>query len=259
MPANWLGHRLALAFRHGAKRRCAGPLDVEAVGVRLRLHPEDNFCENRLLFMPQFYDPEEIRFLSAVLTPTSCFVDIGANIGIYSLVVASRLAPRGRVLAVEPDPVTFERLRTNLRLNGLTGVIARQAAVGAKAGFLHLHRDAANRGQNGLRPESGDGTEPVAVRPLAQLLAEAGCLAPAVLKIDIEGMEEEVLAAYFAATSTDDRPQHLIVEERRGHPRPVLQAELHAAAYRKIGQTRTNGLWRRTQPAQAADFKELRP
>ena len=129
MPANWLGRRLALAFRHGVKRACAGPLDVEALGVRLRLHPEDNFCENRLLFMPQFYDPQEFAFLARVLTPTSGFVDIGANVGIYTLIAAKRFAPRGRILAVEPDPVTFGRLATNLALNGLAQVQARQLAV----------------------------------------------------------------------------------------------------------------------------------
>lgn len=244
-PKNWLGLRLALAIRHHHKRHCFGPIDVEALGVKLRLHPEDNFCENRLLFMPQFYDPLEFRFLARVLTSTSCFVDIGANVGIYSLVVATQLASQGRILAVEPDPVTFERLSTNLRLNNLDRVVTRKAAIGAAPGFLHLHRNPNNRGQNELRPESGDGTEAVAVVTLAKLLIDADCRAPDVLKIDIEGMEESVLTAFFADAPADLRPRHFIIEERAGQPRAALRALFSAADYRKIEQTRTNSIWRR--------------
>lgn len=245
MPNNWLGRRLALMLRHRYKRRCPGPLDVEALGVRLRLHPEDNFCENRLLFMPQFYDPQEFAFLAGVLTPASCFVDIGANIGIYTLVVAKRLAPQGRMLAVEPDSVTFARLTANLQLNGLASVQARQVAVGDKTGEWHLHRHAANRGQNELRAEGGGTAETVAVVTLAALLAETGCQAPEVMKMDIEGWEETVLRGFFATAPAAIHPHHLIVEEKSGAARPALLALLGTAGYRKIGQTRTNGIWRR--------------
>jgi FkbM family methyltransferase len=244
MPANWFGQRLALALRHHAKRTCVGPLDVEALGVRLRLHPEDNFCENRLLFMPQYYDPQEFAFLGRVLGPTSCFVDIGANVGIYSLMAAKRCAPLGRVLAVEPDPVTFSRLVTNLALNDLAQVQARQLAVGARPGVLHLHRHARNRGQNELRADGSGTTETVAVQTLAALLADADCEAPDVMKMDIEGMEEEVLKVFFAEAPTASRPVHLIIEEKAGAPRASLRAQLTAAGYRKVEQTRTNGIWR---------------
>lgn len=244
MPDNWLGQRLALALRHRVKRGARGPLDVEALGVRLRLHPEDNFCENRLLFMPQFYDPEEFRFLAGVLQPESSFVDIGANVGIYSLVVAARLAPRGRVLAVEPDPVTFARLQANLQLNALHQVHAQQVAVGDQPGVLHLHPHARNRGQNELRADAGGFA--VEVQPLALLLAGASCGTPEVMKMDIEGMEETVLRAFFRDAPAALWPRHLIVEQKRGEPRPALQTQLREAGYRLHTQTRTNGIWRRT-------------
>jgi FkbM family methyltransferase len=245
LPTHWLGRRLALLLRHRSKHTARGPLDVEALGVRLRLHPEDNFCENRLLFMPQFYDAAEFAFLARVLRADSGFVDIGANIGIYTLVVAARLAPRGRILAIEPDPETCRRLRTNLALNALAHVRTLQVAVGERPGTLHLHRHVGNRGENELSHAASIGSEPVAVRPLADLLRETGCTAPEVMKIDIEGFEEPVLRAYFAATPPRDYPRHLIIEEKPAPRRPAQQALLEDAGYRRIARTRTNGIWRR--------------
>ena len=245
MPANCLGKRLALLLRHGMKRKAKGPLDIEAKGVRLRVHPEDNFCENRLLFMPQFYDVTELEFLRRMLPRDGRFADIGANVGIYSLVAGKLAMPAGRVVAAEPDPVTFARLRENVALNAPVSIDARQVAVGGENGLLHLRRERGNRGQNKLVAEAAPDTVAVPVLTLAGLLAEAGFERLDALKIDIEGFEEVVLRKFFSEAAKSLWPLHILAEERKGEERPVLKRLLGDAGYSLGGKTSLNGIWSR--------------
>ena len=66
------------------------------------------------------YEFEEMNFLSDYLKPGNLFVDIGANIGVYSILAASKKA---KVIAVEPVPSTFEMLKKNIILNDFQDLI----------------------------------------------------------------------------------------------------------------------------------------
>ena len=72
----------------------AGALDVMRWGMRLRLHPIDNGCEKNLLFTPQMYETTELAALSEEIFRVReqrrkfVFVDIGANVGLFSIFVA---------------------------------------------------------------------------------------------------------------------------------------------------------------------------
>lgn len=248
MPANFLGKRLALLLRHGAKRKVKGPLDIEAKGVRMRVRPEDNFCENRLLFMPQFYDVEELEFLRRMLPRDGRFADVGANVGIYSLFVGKHCMPEGRVVSAEPDPETFGRLRENVILNGLEGIVdARQVGIGGEDGVLHLKREGGNRGQNELRAEAEAGTVEVPVLRLAELLKSAGFERLDALKIDIEGMEEAVLGKFFGEAPKSLWPVHILAEDRAGEEVPAVKRLLAEAGYGLGGKTKLNGIWTRRE------------
>src|SRR5499427_10642972 len=107
LPDNWLGLRLAIALRRLVTMRLAypdGALDVIRWGLQVRLHPRDNGCEKNLLFTPQMFEPVELRALAAALArPGATFVDIGANVGLWSLYAAS-IAPDATIIAIEPEP-----------------------------------------------------------------------------------------------------------------------------------------------------------
>jgi hypothetical protein len=98
MPLNWLGLRLAILLRRLSTMRLehpAGALDVMRWGMRLRLHPIDNGCEKNLLFTPQMYETTELAALSEEIFRVReqkrkfVFVDIGANVGLFSIFVAA--------------------------------------------------------------------------------------------------------------------------------------------------------------------------
>lgn len=134
---------------------------------------------------------EELQFCLRFLRPGDHFVDVGANVGVFSSLVGTRL-PGVRITAVEPYPPIRSDLEANLALNDLSVDVV-SAAVGATAGeatFEVLERDVLNR----LAP-AGREVPPargitVAVRTLDDLLGDD---APALIKIDVEGAELDVL------------------------------------------------------------------
>ena len=95
--------------------------DVERWGLQLRLHPLDNGCEKNLLFTPQMYEPEERAALGREIARRApgepfVFVDIGANVGLFSLFVAAQAGP-GAHRRDEPEPDNFARLTFNVTSN----------------------------------------------------------------------------------------------------------------------------------------------
>ena len=115
--------------RIAASRLNGEPVDVEALGARMRLHPYNNICEKRMLFSPDNFDPEELAAIGERLRDGFVFIDIGANVGAYSLFVAARTGPSARILAIEPQPHIFDRLTGNISLNPFATIKAVACAV----------------------------------------------------------------------------------------------------------------------------------
>jgi hypothetical protein len=90
--------------------------DLMVRGTRMRLFPFDNTVERKLIFRPDQYCQEEIRYLLQVLAGGGTYVDIGANVGALTLPIAKLSGVR--VIAVEPGPLALQRLRFNLQANG---------------------------------------------------------------------------------------------------------------------------------------------
>lgn len=91
-----------------------------------------SFCEWYIYFYGAFR-PEISKLLNRMLRPGHVAIDIGANIGMHSVIMANRVGPSGRVIAFEPDPHPYGRLLANLRLNGFDFVETHQAALSARS------------------------------------------------------------------------------------------------------------------------------
>ena len=144
--------------------KSAGPrfFDVEVLGLRLRLLTRGNYCETTALFAPQFYDAEEFGWLKSRLGQHSVFVDIGGNVGLYSLVAAASY-PGARVVTVEPNLELLERLRFNAATNNLQPEIC-ETALSDYQGSGELEQSVVQSGQNylattGNREEAGSAVE----------------------------------------------------------------------------------------------------
>jgi FkbM family methyltransferase len=108
---------------------------VPAAGVRLRLYRDSVFC--RMIYCGGF-EREELQFTGLYLQPGDIFVDLGAHIGLYTVLAARRVGPSGRVYAFEPSNGAFQRLVENLVLNGLQNVVARRQAFSDQEDLLEL-------------------------------------------------------------------------------------------------------------------------
>ena len=86
---------------------------AEVLGAQMVLDPAET-VDGNLLFQPQLYDRAEIAFIRRRLRPGDVLLDIGSNIGVYTLVAASLVGATGRVLAVEADPTCYGRLSQNV-------------------------------------------------------------------------------------------------------------------------------------------------
>lgn len=180
-------------------------------GVLLELDPHEA-VDSAILFQPVHYDREEIEFLKANLGRGGTFVDVGANVGIYSLVAAHQAG--ATVLSIEADPHNFGKLMRNIELNGFTNCMAVNEGVSDKEEVLNLALNLdGNRGNQSFLDKGRAGPKvPVRCRPLVRILAEAGVSSITGLKIDIEGFEYRVLHAFFQQASPAVHPSFIIIE-----------------------------------------------
>jgi FkbM family methyltransferase len=159
---------------------------ISRPGFFIRFHPSSVSCT-------YWVDPEaraeDERIISALLLPGSTYVDVGANVGTLALVGASKVGPRGRVVAIEANPRTAGFLEENVRENGMTQVAVVRAAVGDHEGTITIE----NRRADDMNQVSTQGSgESVSMHKLDTLLAELKTVR--LLKVDVEGFEKFVLA-----------------------------------------------------------------
>jgi FkbM family methyltransferase len=247
--ADWLSRRAAFVLRRLAIARLGGdPVDTEALGARMRLYPYRNVCEKRILFTPQFFDPAELAALKAKMRPGFVFLDIGANIGGYSLFVAAHAGPTARVLAVEPQPDIYERLVFNLRLNPFSSVKAVACAVADKEGELTLFVDPENKGESSLKimsEVSTNGSIKVPAKRLLTLIEEQGFTHVDAAKLDTEGAEDIILETFFSE-APDKLWPHMLIMERGGDRWHVDMPKLLAFhGYKTVQETKNNVIYAR--------------
>jgi FkbM family methyltransferase len=191
------------------KRAGRRPIDIDYEGFRLRCYADSGSASNVWYFTAR-YDHPEMTFLDRYLRPGDHALDVGANIGTYSLFIAARVGPTGRIDAVEAEPTTAERLRHTIGRNDLAGLVhLHPVAVDAQQGTVRffVDRDVAN----GIATEDdprGLAIE-VPARALDSLVAPDRRLA--VAKLDVEGVEVQALEGATALLS-HQRPPVWIVE-----------------------------------------------
>lgn len=173
--------------------------DGTTMRVDLRTHTElDAFYRGE-------YDPELLSLVLTILDPTTCFLDVGANVGFYSVAVArflKRTRADGRVLAFEPVESNYRRLMENLRANGLLDCSQLyQVGLSNRAGSvtMTLREDFVQGAETGnaaivINPEfdSGFPTTEITLAPLDALWPQTSQPDRLIglIKLDIEGHED---------------------------------------------------------------------
>jgi FkbM family methyltransferase len=226
-------------------RKPRAPVTCEVLGRLMELDPAEA-VDGNLLFCPQLYDPEEVRFLLDHLPPDAVFVDVGAHKGFYSLMASTRVTT-GTILAVEANPATFAALERNVRLNGLA-IRTVHCGVSDRDETLSLNvQVSGNTGGSSFL-----GTSPVQVPvlcvPLLEIVAGAGLSRITWMKLDIEGFEYKVLAPFLAQAPAALHPRFVLTEcnpDERFRTGDV-EGLLLASGYRARLRTGLNRVYEKT-------------
>jgi FkbM family methyltransferase len=244
----WLSKRISFLLRRIAIRRLKGkPVDIEALGAQMRLHPYNNVCEKRVLFTPQFFDPEEREILRRHIRDGFVFVDIGANIGAYSLFVAAQAGASARILCVEPQPDIYDRLVFNIRQNPGAAIKAVDCAVADKPGELTLFIDPRNSGESSVKIVGSGQAKAIKVpaTTLLDLVTQEGYGHVDALKLDVEGAEDIILEPFLRQAPEAVRPRLIIVEDGSGRWQIDLPKLLEEFGYRLVTKTKLNFVYER--------------
>jgi FkbM family methyltransferase len=168
----------------------------------VRLHLDLRDYTQRGMFYDA-YETHELNFMTSVLRPGDVVIDVGANIGLFTLVAAKAVGAGGSVHAFEPVPGNCERLEENLKLNGFTNVTLNRSAVRDRPGTVALSIDADMASTSGSSTSSFFTVSQLA-DPVREVTAPAETIDDYVsghlagksvrlVKIDVEGSEPAVL------------------------------------------------------------------
>ena len=177
-------------------------------GVRLNLYGDSRLCE--MLYFDQF-EPETRCFLDAYLRSGDVFLDIGANVGLYTVAAARTVGAAGEIHAFEPCSQTFSRLQENVRLNALPQVSCHRLALSDanEEAQLSIAKDGFDAWNSLGKPYMGEdgGQETVQTVTLDSFVSQhrlAGRITA--MKIDVEGWENQVLAGAEKLLSAENAP-----------------------------------------------------
>jgi FkbM family methyltransferase len=206
---------------------CANPFTrtVIARGLPLGLHIRGykRDAVGRGLYRRKVHEPGLTKFLVEEFSKPAPrnFLDLGANIGYFSCLLAKLAGPSGKVVSIEPEPLNRKLLEENLRRNNITNVTIHACAVGAAdaTAKLGIYKPA-NRGRHSMVDLANcKSFIEVPVRRLDDLLQDSGVQSWDLLKIDVEGYEPFVF---------EGAPQTLLRTE-------MLAMEFLPEAWKKSG------------------------
>ena len=216
--------------------RLGKPLDITREGCNYRIYLENNLIDFGLL-LRKGYNGVEMAFLREHLDHNSVAIDIGANLGLYTVQLAKTGA---QVIAVDPNPLMVNQLQFNINANAMETVRVFTCAVGdtTSKADLHIRRD-----DLAIVAVVENETGSVTVKPLAQILLEAGATRVDALKIDVEGYEDKALAPFLLTCSDQMLPKRIVIEEQSEADHPECQKAFKQRGYAFVQRTRNNTLY----------------
>jgi FkbM family methyltransferase len=204
---------------------------LNAGGAKLRLPANLSHTSVAAFVLRDHIEPE-LGYLELLLPPRGTFIDVGANVGLFTLKAAQIVGATGTVVAFEPGNAAFARLSEHVALNAYRQVHLMQDAVSDHEGTAVLHHvDLGHDPQAYSLLDDGSNMpgETVRLTTLDAMLHRLELSRVDVIKMDVEGVEPEVLAGATELL----RRFHPIVIFEINHPISVTQG-LHLRAYNHL-------------------------
>ena len=154
----------------------------------------DDWIQQNLYFLNE-YEEKEIKFVESYLTKGDIFIDIGANIGLFSLVASNQVGGAGVVYAFEPINNNYNKLTNHIRINDMNNIIAEKLAVSDNQNILKFYINEHEK-DSGMATNYSDkytSTENVSSTSLDLYFTNKELGRVRLIKIDIEGGEYSAL------------------------------------------------------------------
>lgn len=164
------------------------------LGLRLYVYPPEDES-TRVIYFTGYFEPNEFKVLNKILELGMVFLDVGANMGLYTIFASKKVGKSGLVVSIEPSSREFERLERNVKVNRLQNVRMIQTAISrleGEADLLVATNDHA--GHNTLGNFAYEGIilkqkEHVMVKTIDGMVSKLSLPRLDVIKMDIEGSE----------------------------------------------------------------------
>jgi FkbM family methyltransferase len=174
-------------------RRLVRPEVTVPMGSRrIRIDLRDRIIAKRL-YLGIAWEQDLQELLAAMSLRGGVCLDIGANIGVHSLLMSELVGPAGRVYAFEPERRNFALLEANLKLNRVTNVTAAATALGDSVGMCRLAVSPNNFGDHRVASstEGRGGDVPITTVDAAMATVPDGAVR--FVKVDVQGYEHHIL------------------------------------------------------------------
>lgn len=168
----------------------------------------------RYIYYFGVWEPDLTHWVERRLSPGDAFIDVGANIGYYSLLASTVVGSSGAVVAIEASPTIFGALQTNLTRNRIANVRAVNVAASDRKGMVKVFRGTdQNLGDTTILQDHGLAFEcEVDGAPLTAILHPEEMQHVRLMKIDVEGAEWAVVGGIGPLLSSYHRDLEIIIE-----------------------------------------------
>ena len=211
---SWIAKRVIFLLRRIALLFSKECVDTSLFNCKMRLYTKGNVCEKRALFAPQIFESYERDFICKNAKDVSTFIDIGSNVGLYSLSVGDsyKSFKETKIHSIEPHPKLFKRLLYNSSLNPNIPIKTHNFAIMDKNEEFYLNVDEDNLGQSTV---SDSGKINVEGKTLENFIHDQNIKKITTLKVDVEGNEEKVILPFLKEENRELFPEIIIIENNK--------------------------------------------
>ena len=218
-----------------------GPLDIYFRNCAFRIYGENNLIEYGILLNPK-YNQTDIDFLLEDSNLNSNFVDIGCNIGLYSLPLASS-APNGTVVSIDANPLMQSRLLFNANSSGIKNIQIICSAVSDKTGEGSL---LIRKNDTAIVSVNEDIKGNIKIDKLENIIRDQKLNGIYGLKIDIEGHEDKALVPFLLSVDEDLLPKRIVIEKKRKDTDyPGCAMAFKKLNYALVSRSRNNSFYKK--------------
>jgi FkbM family methyltransferase len=195
-------------------------------------------------------EPETIKWIREKLRPDDVFLDVGANIGVFSLFSAMRLSTDGHVYSCEPHLPTAAQLLKNVATNGLEDRISVLAiAVSGEDGFIPFRIRRWREGASGSQLQvkgspamkSSVAIELKCAMTIDTMIERKIIRPPSLIKIDTDGIEIPIAHGMSRLLTSQNRPRSILIEVQQGEYKDHV--DFFSSRGYRLSETHIIGKW----------------